>query len=762
MGGVQLNQLNDDVARSKLSTIAGEELDNLMTLLNDKLDFPIDISISGYVITIEAGIKQKLESDSLDGTQNSFKWRLPHIESVSIDPAESTIDLSDGSTTGDFINNPSSSVSLTSSYYIQMGVELRQDGKYYVIWGDEAATSGATTFPGFSKSKAIPVFIGILQDDGTGGTWNLSSPSKSDIQIMKGAAGGGGGAGGAGLGSDLGDLLYRASFEDSFSDKDLIDENSGKTTGIFDASNEYFKISYDADKTGTTTGTSLVVSAAPAYTVAIGDIIWTTISSNKEARKITALGSINTDGGSGTPATIEIAFSGDITVESCCISQAVHTVDMLNYIDTSDEESQRLSHRVGHIALTNVSNGVSDSVDHSESSDWLTPATDDIVLKDVSGTLFETTITSITDSDTFVLADTTGFSGDGDGAIVTPLSKYLLNYLDSGFVGNIDVVAQVITSSDSASNWSDEPAISRKQNYQDELQENTISGTSGAHLYSRFFANKTSGSGEVKLYEYQSFFIDELNQANGGIHQQASGRTDGVGTEINCSLSVVATKTRITFTDEFPGFIPGVNPGKTHGELIVILNGSHIPRFVDSTITNNEYYNEDSNGSYIDLDQDYSGSAYEFTVLKMLGTKDTSSDNAAKLGSIRYVGTDYSTIEAAVAGSIAGDKIIIQNNTYLLSSNIVVDKQLVIEFQPGVILDGSAAGTKGFSVTADDVIFKMNGALMQDWDSGSDYSIYYETGADRGKVQNGRFSSTNDNDIFVQPDTAVTDCIGNI
>lgn len=194
MGGIQLNQLTDDVARTKIGSIAGEELDNFITLLEDKFNKPLDVSLLVNVLTIEAGKKQKLESNSSDGTQNSYKWRLPLIDEQDVNPVQSTIDLSDGTVTGDF-NSPATSKSMTASYYVQMGVELRSDGKLYVAWGTEAATSGATTPPAF-ETDAFPILIAKLQDSGGGGAWNFNTPSKSDIEVIAGGAGVGGGGGG--------------------------------------------------------------------------------------------------------------------------------------------------------------------------------------------------------------------------------------------------------------------------------------------------------------------------------------------------------------------------------------------------------------------------------------------------------------------------------------------------------------------------------------------------------------------------------------
>lgn len=196
--GIQIDQLIDDIARDKFGSVPGEQLDNQTTLHHDKHDMPLDVSLDGSVLTIEAAIKQKLESDGSDSIQNSYKWRLPFVDGEDVNPVLSTLDFSDGDTTGGFFDDPIVSPSMTASYYIQAGLELRRDGKYYIVWGVEGVSAGAATSPRFTGG-AVQILIIKLQDDSTGGQWNFTTPVKSDIELMKSASGGGGGgAGGIG------------------------------------------------------------------------------------------------------------------------------------------------------------------------------------------------------------------------------------------------------------------------------------------------------------------------------------------------------------------------------------------------------------------------------------------------------------------------------------------------------------------------------------------------------------------------------------
>ena len=67
--------------------------------------------------------------------------------------------------------------------------------------------------------------------------------------------------------------------------------------------------------------------------------------------------------------------------------------------------------------------------------------------------------------------------------------------------------------------------------------------------------------------------------------------------------------------------------------------------------------------------------------------------------------TDWNTMIAAVS---SGSTIYVMQGTYTPTYNYVVSKTLLLSFQSGVVFDGVSASTKGFSITASDVIFKMN------------------------------------------------------
>ena len=95
---------------------------------------------------------------------------------------------------------------------------------------------------------------------------------------------------------------------------------------------------------------------------------------------------------------------------------------------------------------------------------------------------------------------------------------------------------------------------------------------------------------------------------------QAYAQTDNTGTtdNKNCSVSVVGGKTRLTLDWLYT---TGLNAGEPFGDLIVLFNGKEVPRFVAGNTTDGVYYTE-IDTTTIEFDADYSGSEYEFGVLR--------------------------------------------------------------------------------------------------------------------------------------------------
>jgi hypothetical protein len=170
--------------------------------------------------------------------------------------------------------------------------------------------------------------------------------------VRLGASGSGSGTGGAG--DDINVLTFKASFKDDFSDipstsNSAVDITAGFTdSAAYSAAKALYQLSYDATQTVTGTATAMTLSAAPAFTVKVGDILRV----GSEAKKITVLGSINSDGGSGTPFTISSAFTVDPSASAATVSQAVYTKDINNLSVDGLAISTAFSTSIGQILVS--------------------------------------------------------------------------------------------------------------------------------------------------------------------------------------------------------------------------------------------------------------------------------------------------------------------------------------------------------------------------------------------------------------------------
>ena len=495
-----------------------------------------------------------------------------------------------------------------------------------------AATKDDAPKPALAEGKKLGMVV-VKEEAGS-----IADIAQADIVQfgVAGSANGVNGISGAGFGLALDELPFRVAFGDTFRNEDLTDDD--ETTATFSIVNRLYEIEYDATKEITTAGTNFDLDGVPSFDVKIGDVIKVA----DEVRKIVSLGNINVD---GTGAEIDEEFSSALTDEPCTVSQKVQTVDCLNYFDDEDPESRPNSELVGHILLSDKD---TNDFKHAQSPEWLYPQVDDIILQYVGGELKEAKITAIIDDENFTLDDGTDIE-NGPAFIIRPIASYMVTYRDSGWVDQIDIAYSAITDKDEGESWAAEKVNERNLSPAHDVLKEHIDGEAGGHFYVRFFANRTSGSGSVTLYEYDSAFYEEADFNNGGIHYQSWARTDEEGTPVNCLLSVEGGKTRITFIDKFPGFVAGINPGGAWGNLQVYLNGTEIPRFINGDLTPNAYYTEDPNGRYIDLDQDYSSFAYSIGVSIRIGTKDTSDDNAALLAG-NHLGSPNAAIDMSVAG----------------------------------------------------------------------------------------------------------------
>jgi hypothetical protein len=124
--------------------------------------------------------------------------------------------------------------------------------------------------------------------------------------------------------------------------------------------------------------------------------------------------------------------------------------------------------------------------------------------------------------------------------------------------------------------------------------------------------------------EYASFYAAQIGETAFPIEsvdevKSAYAKLDGSGVPINCAISSVLNKTRITLSYTY---VVNAFPGTVFGELLVIVDGKTLPRFVAGS-TAQAYYKE-INANVIELDGDYSTSPYDISVIKINGPTEVS------------------------------------------------------------------------------------------------------------------------------------------
>jgi hypothetical protein len=123
----------------------------------------------------------------------------------------------------------------------------------------------------------------------------------------------------------------------------------------------------------------------------------------------------------------------------------------------------------------------------------------------------------------------------------------------------------------------------------------------------------------VDKREFASFYADQIGESAFPIEtvdevKSAYAKLDGTGTPVNCGVSSVLNKTRITLSFTY---VVNAFPGTIFGELFVVVDGKMLPRFV-AGVTNQAYYKE-INANTIELDGDYSVTPFDVSVIKING-----------------------------------------------------------------------------------------------------------------------------------------------
>lgn len=320
----QSNEEVNDAGLKNLGTLGRDQLDVLFGKLNTQFDAPLRLSATYPTPDSKLNFLASSVAQA-DGASVS----APALKSQVFSLVASTIDFQTQVTTGATFSIawPASTV----GQFRRVGFTLLASGSIQVLFSAESATLGALVNAGTLLVKS-GIAIGYIDLECTDvlGKFKTAGSATSIIENVKisrfssGSGGGSASSGSSSGGGELSDLMYKAMLRDSFSDQidgtTPVDVATGKTDpALYDSSNELIRLNYDASKTVTGTGTSMTLSGAPSFTVKNGDVMIV----GSEVKKLTVL--------TQTTYTLESAFTVDPTAAACCVSQAVHTVDLNNF-----------------------------------------------------------------------------------------------------------------------------------------------------------------------------------------------------------------------------------------------------------------------------------------------------------------------------------------------------------------------------------------------------------------------------------------------
>lgn len=430
-------------------------------------------------------------------------------------------------------------------------------------------TAGTAVVSIVTSGSALPAVVAANQEvfliakrvDAGDGTqrlyWRNGMALNAGQTVRLGASGSG--SGGTGIGDDLDSLLFRASFDDEFSESassstSAVDATAGHTNGTYNAAKGLYQLSYDASKTGTSTGTAFTLSGTPAFTVAAGDVVVN--PSTLEVRKIASISS-------QVAYTLESAFSTNLAATAVTVSQAVHSKDIYNL----SVDGSAISAAFGSATFSEI------LVDYEDNST-------------VGDGVFHPNV-----------APVIGYSASPDGTTFS--NEYVRATNDTDTFNSI------------------------------------VMSSAGIALYMRFYANKTSGSGTVNLLRYKVFvqkLVASGTTPSNGVANAAYALSNGAGTPYNCSLSTVASKTRVILNFNYA---VGVNVGSPYGSIDVLVNGQLVPRFISTANNASGAYYTEINGNTIQLDSDYSATASDIVILQRTQIIDSATTNTTSISALQ-------------------------------------------------------------------------------------------------------------------------------
>jgi hypothetical protein len=362
------------------------------------------------------------------------------------------------------------------------------------------------------------------------------------------------------------------------------------------------KTSITPGLTLSTTGTAYTLAVAPSFSLVAGDIIYH-YNSNAFRTIQTVLTS--------TTGVLDAAFVTNLAGQSCMVSQAIRTKDLINFGSALEKDRLRDTFGTQSHSLVNVS--------------YL----DSLALGDEIPDFVDNARISAVFSNSGLISDV-GF----------PLSTTFTS------IYNRPLLPNQITNISLLNNATKE------------------------RLFATFFCNPTElAITDANLLEFRISAYVETGSSliNGGVLDSAFCFTDGSGTPKNCSNPTYPSgKTRIVLNWTYT---PGINGTDPDGDIEVIVEGMVIPRYY---VGIQGAYWQEINPTTIDLYTDLNAFKYSVHIRRRQGSIDTNSVNSAKLLSF-YDAIVGSTAEVA-SGVAQYDNLQAAHNAVPTKGTILVLK----------------------------------------------------------------------------------------
>jgi hypothetical protein len=631
------NQITHIDPMPVLGNVGNEKLENILMDVDQDFDSPMRIYASATPDSKLYISANKILSS--DGGERS----VPPIKKLIPDFPASTIDFQTGITTGGTVDITMPAT--TIGQFRRVGLTLISGATLKAIFSDPAASLAAVQDPGtlFVSGGVQCGWIDLEATASTsfktaGSVANVIENSVSGVSTIHRIAAGGGvgtsGSGGAGITPADG---FKSVFTDFFSDfpnSAASKVRDAETNAAFDVARELYVIHCDKSVTVTTVAMNYTLSSAPSFIVAPGDIIY----ANGTWRKVdTVL--------TPTTGTIDAAFTVNLTASACMVSQAVWTMDLVNFGDAGQKTRLR-----DFFGATNINQ------------------------------------LNITYNDSLVAND--------DVADYVDAARVVVSASNSGLM-----VSSGLPLSDTFTDIYTRP-VAPNQNSNYILKSNS----NKERCFLVFFCNPNNASVTTiaNALDYKCSLYEKTILLNGGILNSAYCYTDSSGVAISATPSVVGGKTRITLGWQY---VLGLNPAGTDGEIEVKVEGKEIPRYYVGVT---QAYYKEIDFQTIELDTNYSTFPVSVHIRRRYGSLDTSNVNGMKLNSFcgAIVGSPtqlslglatHTSISSAISGVSDGGRIFILPGTY--TENVTVSKRVNIF---GAGYDSVLSGTLSLSVGTSD------------------------------------------------------------